>query len=75
MPMNPEHEARVEEIHNRLLDRKQRIERGEPVEEYDAEQALKDLYGLFEDDDEVDEFVRAVHEWRGYGPDCIYIRK
>ena len=66
--METAHEARVREVYNRLLDKKQRADRGEPVEEDDVVQALKDLYDLFEDDEEVDEFVRAVHEWRGHGP-------
>jgi len=69
--METEHEARVRAVYNRLLDKKQRADRGEPVEDDDAVQALKDLYDLFEDDDEVDEFVRAVHEWRGHSPDCM----
>jgi hypothetical protein len=67
--METAHEARVRAVYRRPLDKKQRADRGEPVEEDDAVQALKDLYDLFEDDEEVDEFVRAVHEWRGHGPD------
>jgi hypothetical protein len=71
MRMETEHEARVRAVTNRLLERKQREERGEPVEAYTVGEALRDLYDLFEDDDEVDEFVRAVHEWRGHDPDCM----
>jgi hypothetical protein len=69
MPMETEHEARVRAVHNRLLERKRREELGEPVEPYTVGEALRDLYELFEDDDEVDEFVRTIHEWRGYTSD------
>jgi hypothetical protein len=67
--METEHEAQVRAVYNRLLNKQQRAEQGEPVEQESAAEALRDLYDLFEDDDEVDEFVRAVHEWRGHGPD------
>ena len=73
MPMETEHEARVRAVTHRLLDRKRREERGEPVDPYTVGEALRDLYDLFEDDHEVDEFVRAVHEWRGYDcSDCTH---
>jgi hypothetical protein len=71
--METEHDVRVRAVYKRLLDEKQRRDRGEVVPEKDAVEALKDLYDLFEDDDEVDEFVRAVHEWRGYDcSDCTH---
>ena len=69
--METEHEARVRAVTERLLERKRREEMGEPVEPYTVGEALRDFYDLFEDDDEVDEFVRTIHEWRGHGPNCM----
>jgi hypothetical protein len=35
------------------------------------EEALESLANIIGSDEEIDEFVRTIHRWRGHEPDCM----